>query len=213
MDLMQRIDSAQLRNRLPQQPTKNTNNKMNFQSKFESGLSYQQFLEQHGSQSDRERWAGVHQIVTLTDAQRELIEGFVREMKVLVMAGAWCGDCVSQCPIFDHISAANEKIQFRYLDRDADPELAAELKICGGARVPQLVIMSENFLPVSREGDRTLSRYRKMAVDQLGAACPTGIGLESDPVLPMVVQDWVDIFERTQLILRLSPSMRKIHGD
>lgn len=186
---------------------------MNFQSKFESGLSYQQFLEQHGTEVDQKKWAGVHDAVTLTTAQTELIAGFVREMKVLVMAGAWCGDCVSQCPIFDHISQANSKIQFRYVDRDADPELAQELKICGGSRVPQLVIMSENYLPVSREGDRTLSRYRRMAEDQLGAACPTGIGLDRDPVLPMVVQDWVDILERTQLILRLSPSMRKLHGD
>jgi thiol-disulfide isomerase/thioredoxin len=186
---------------------------MNFQSKFESGLSYQQFLDQYGTDTDRQKWAGVHKAVALTDAQHQLIEGFVREMKVLVMAGAWCGDCVSQCPILYHISNANPKIQFRYVDRDADSELANELKICGGSRVPQLVIMSENFLPVSREGDRTLSRYRKMAVDQLGAACPTGLGLENDPVLPKVVQDWIDIFERAQLILRLSPAMRKLHGD
>ena len=129
------------------------------------------------------------------------------------MAGAWCGDCVSQCPIFDQIAAANPKIEFRYIDRDADAALAEELKICGGSRVPQIVIMSEDFLPVSREGDRTLSRYRKMAADQLGAACPTGIGLESDPTLKLVIQDWVDIFERAQLILRLSPSLRKKHND
>jgi len=186
---------------------------MNFQDKFKSGLSYSQFLEQFGSPSDRQKWAGVHEIVKLTAAQAELVSGFTREMKVLVMAGAWCGDCVSQCPIFDHISVANPKIEFSYVDRDADPELAEELKICGGSRVPQVVIMSEDFLPVSREGDRTLSRYRQMAADQLGAACPTGLGLDSDPVVKMVIQDWVDIFERAQLILRLSPSLRKKHND
>ena len=186
---------------------------MNFQKNFESGLSYDEFLEKFGSPSDQQRWSGVHDVVKLSSAQTELISGFVREMKVLVMAGAWCGDCVSQCPIFDHFSAANSKIEFRYVDRDADPELAQELKICGGSRVPQIVIMSEDFLPVSRDGDRTLSRYRTMAVDQLGAACPTGIGLQSDPTLQLVVQDWVDIFERAQLILRLSPSLRKKHND
>ena len=186
---------------------------MNFKAKFESGLSYQEFLQQYGSDSDRQKWTAAHGAVKLTEKQAELISTFTREMKVLVMSGAWCGDCVSQCPIFDHISAANSKVEFRYVDRDADPELAQELKICGGSRVPQMVIMSEDFLPFSREGDRTLSRYRQMAADQLGAACPTGIGLDSDPTTEMVVQDWVEIFERTQLILRLSPSLRKKHND
>lgn len=186
---------------------------MNFKTKYETGLSYQEFLQQHGSDSDRQRWASAHGAVKLTAEQADLISTFTREMKVLVMAGAWCGDCVSQCPIFEHISAASSKIQFRYLDRDADPELAQELKICGGSRVPQIVIMSEDFLPVSREGDRTLSRYRQMAADQLGAACPTGLALGSDPTTAKVVQDWVDIFERAQLILRLSPSLRKKHND
>lgn len=186
---------------------------MNFQAKFESGLSYEQFLHQHGSESDRQKWAAAHEVVGLTEEQTALVSSFTREMKVLVMAGAWCGDCVSQCPIFDHLGAANSKIEFRYVDRDADPELAQELKICGGSRVPQIVIMSEDFLPVSRAGDRTLSRYRQMAATQLGAACPTGLGLGEDPTTKMVVQDWVDIFERAQLILRLSPSLRKKHND
>jgi len=186
---------------------------MNFKPKFESGLSYDNFLQEHGSESDKQRWAGAHDAVRLSPEQSDLLSTFTREMKVLVMAGAWCGDCVSQCPIFDHIEKANTRIEFRYVDRDADPELAQELKICGGSRVPQIVIMSEDFLPVSREGDRTLSRYRQMATDQLGAACPTGLGLDSDPTTQLVVQDWVDIFERAQLILRLSPSLRKKHND
>lgn len=186
---------------------------MNFKTKFESGLSYEEFLQQHGSDSDRQKWAAAHSAVHLTDEQAELVSTFTRAMKILVMAGAWCGDCVSQCPIFDHLSSANPKIDFRYVDRDADPDLAQELKICGGSRVPQIVIMSEDFLPVSRDGDRTLSRYRQMAADQLGAACPTGLGLDTDPTTAMVVQDWVDIFERAQLILRLSPSLRKKHND
>jgi thiol-disulfide isomerase/thioredoxin len=186
---------------------------MNFQTTFESGLSYQSFLEKYGSESDCQKWSNAHNAVKLSAEQADLISGFSRAMNVLVMAGAWCGDCVSQCPIFDHIAAANSKIVFRYVDRDADPQLAQELKICGGSRVPQIVIMSEDFLPVSREGDRTLSRYRQMAADQLGAACPTGLGLDSDPTTKLVVQDWVDIFERAQLILRLSPSLRKKHND
>lgn len=186
---------------------------MDFKSKFDSGFSYVDFLEKYGSDGDKMKWKSVHELVNLSDDQRKLLSSFAREMNILVMAGAWCGDCVSQCPILDHFENVSDKINIRYVDRDADTELAEELKICGGSRVPQLVIMSEDFLPVSRDGDRTLSRYREMAQQQFGAGCPTGLGLGDDPVFPAVVQDWLDTFERAQLILRLSPSLRKRHGD
>ena len=186
---------------------------INFQSKFESGLSYHDFLEKYGSDTDRMKWQGVHDLVKLSDSQKTLLSSFTRKLNVLVMAGAWCGDCVSQCPIWQHFEAANEIISIRFVDRDADLELAEELKICGGSRVPQMVLMSEDFLPVARAGDRTITRYREMAKQQFGAGCPTGLGLGDDPVFPSVVEDWLEIFERAHLILRLSPSLRKRHDD
>ena len=128
------------------------------------------------------------------------------------MAGAWCGDCVAQCPIWARFEKVTDKIRVRYVDRDADPELAQELKICGGSRVPQVVFLSEQFKPVGWYGDRTLTRYREMAEQLDGAACSTGLVTDKD-TLTGVVQDWLNEFERVQLILRLSPSLRKIHGD
>lgn len=185
---------------------------MDFSARFASGLSYGDFLEKFGTDEHRSRWAGVHERVTLSDSQRELLESFVREMKVLVVAGAWCGDCVNQCPIFDHFSQTNSKIQVRYFDRDADADLSAELMICGGNRVPALMFLSEDGHVCGRHGDRTLSKYRDMAATQLGPACPTGIG-QPQSLLDSVTQDWLDEFERIQLMLRLSGRLRKLHGD
>ena len=36
-----------------------------------------------------------------------LLGGFTREMKVLVISGIWCGDCVAQGPLLHHIASAN----------------------------------------------------------------------------------------------------------
>src|SRR5690348_18459473 len=98
---------------------------MDFSARFDAGLSYGDFLARLGTDEHRRRWAAVHEAVKLTTAQRELLAGFVREMKVLGLAGAWCGDCVNQCPIFDHFSKASARIHVRYIDHDADQELAA----------------------------------------------------------------------------------------
>ncbi|HEV3344696.1 MAG TPA: thioredoxin family protein [Pirellulales bacterium] len=186
---------------------------MDFSARFDAGLNYGDFLARYGSDEHRRRWAAVRAAVRLSAAQRELLAGFVRDMKVLCLAGAWCGDCVNQCPIFDHFSAASPRVHVRYADRDADTELAATLKICGGSRVPIVVFLSEDGQPVGWYGDRTLARYRQLAVEQLGASCPTGIGLPDQNLLAAVTQDWLNEFERIQLLLRTSPRLRKLHGD
>ena len=103
---------------------------------------------------------------------------------------------MNQCPIFDHFAAATPKIQLRFFDRDTHPELAAELKMCGGARVPVMVFLSEDGFEVARYGDRTLSKYRQLVADHTGPACPTGIVPPSQDLLSAVTQDWLDEFER-----------------
>ena len=185
---------------------------MDFAARFEEGLIYSGFLEKHGTAEQRSRWADVHSQITLTSTQVNLLESFVRDMKILVVAGAWCGDCVNQCPVFDHFSVVNPKIQIHFFDRDADADLADELMICGGNRVPALLFLSEDGYVCGRYGDRTLSKYRHMAATQAGVACSTGIG-ESQSLLEHVTQDWLDEFERIQLMLRLSGRLREKHGD
>ncbi len=184
-----------------------------FHAKFADGLSYGDFLEQYGTDAHRQRWAAVYERVRLTDEQKKLLAGFRREMKVLVLAGAWCGDCVDQCPIFEHFAQAAPNIVLRFCDRDAHPDLQQELSVCGGARVPVVVFLSEDGMEVGRYGDRTLAKYRRLAVEQVGETCSIGIVPPEDGLLSATVQDWLDEFERTQLVLRTSPRLRKKHGD
>ena len=186
---------------------------MDFAAKFEQGLSYRDFLTKYGSDEQIARWDAFHSSVQLTAAQKELLQGFKREMKVIVVAGAWCGDCVNQCPIWEHFVAASSQIQVRYFDRDDNSDLADELSMCGGRRVPAVLFLSEDGQPCGRYGDRTLSKYRDMAASQLGASCPTGIVPPDQSLTERVVQDWLHDFERIQLMLRTSTRLRELHGD
>jgi hypothetical protein len=178
---------------------------------FSEGLPYEGFLEKHGSAKDRDRWAAVFPQLQLNAAQRSLLSGFVREMNVLCLAGTWCGDCVGQCPLLEHFARASSGIRLRFLDRDAHPDVAGELRVCGGARVPVVVFLSEDFAECGRYGDRTLSRYRAMARELSGAACSTGVATPDS--LGQVADDWLREFERVQLMLRVSPRLRQKHGD
>ena len=188
---------------------------MNFAPLYSTAFSYHDFLAKYGTDEHRRRWGEVHAKVTLSSEQKLLLSGFKRQMKVLVMAGAWCGDCVQQCPLFEHFAAAAPAgvIEIRYVDRDADAALAAELSCCGAARVPAVQFLSEDDQPIGRYGDRTLAKYRQVAADQLGPACPTGIVPPKQSLLDAVTQDWLHEFERLQLLLRTSPRLRQKHGD
>lgn len=167
-----------------------------------------------GDEHQQRSWSEIYDRATLTDDQAKLAGSFVREMRVLISSGVWCGDCVQQCPLVARIAeASGGKVDLRFVDRDEHAELAQNLKVCGGTRVPVAVFMAEDFEPVSVFGDRTLARYRAMAARSLGPACPIpGAPLDEDE-LRSTLQDWLDETERVHLLLRLSTRLRQRHGD
>jgi hypothetical protein len=186
---------------------------INWMSLFSEALPYESFLDQYATPMQRTRWDAMHDRFQLSSAQKALLGGFVRRMPVLCLAGAWCGDCINQCPVFDQFAKASSTIEPRFLDRDARPEVRDELAINGGHRVPVLVFLSEDGHEVFRYGERTLSTYRRLAAEQLGPACPTGFVPPADDALAATTAEWLQEFERAQLILRLSPRLRSKYGD
>ena len=181
--------------------------------KWSAALPYREFLAKHGTAPQQARWQQTLDSLLLKPPQRELLASFRREMNVLCLTGAWCGDCSGQCPIFERFTEAAPVIHIRYLDRDEHDDVQRELQINGGNRVPVLVFFSEDGYEVARFGERTLSKYRAMMWALAGGNGPTGIIEKGDSLQDQVIQDWLNQFERAQWILRLSPRLRQKHGD
>lgn len=181
-----------------------------FGASFRGGKDYHDFLTNFGNENDQSRWQQVYDRVRLSSQQNERLATFRREMKVLIMAGTWCGDCVAQCPALQKFAEANSNIILRFVDSQTDAELANELQLCGAARVPQIIFMAEDDAVIGRFGDRTISRYRSMS-----AQLEKGIASDpmNHPLLGEVVEDWLQEFERCQLILQTSPRLRRKHGE
>ena len=180
-------------------------------SKHDAGLDYESYLATDPQKAAN--WKMIYEQVTLSDEQRRLIEGFSRTMPVLCVSGIWCGDCVQQGPLVARIAEASPCVDLKWLDRDEHSDLAEQIKINAGLRVPALIFMAEDYEPVSIMGDRTLSRYRALAAKQLGAACPLPGAPVPTEELQATLQDWLDEFERVHLLLRLSGRLREKHGD
>jgi len=180
---------------------------------FEAALDYDAYVKT-GTDEQQRRWQQAFEASRLTAAQAALVGGFVREMRALVVSGIWCGDCVQQCPLMEHVARANAaKVRLRFVDRDKHNELSSRLRINGGDRVPVVVFMAEDHELCGVYGERTLSRYRAIARKQLGAACDIALAPPNTDEAAATLQEWLNEFERIQLMLRISPRLRASHGD
>jgi thiol-disulfide isomerase/thioredoxin len=197
-----------------EQPKYYDNRSAFWKSAFARGLDYDAYLLTT-EPAKAERWKVVAaEILPLTSDQQDRLRGYDREMKVFALSGAWCGDCVRQGPMLARIvSACGPKVELRLIDRDAYPEIRDEMRILGAARVPAVVFLSEDYFEIGRFGDRLLGVYRRKAAREIGPACATGIVAPPPKELAAEVGEWVDIFERMLLMLRLAPMLRERHGD
>lgn len=184
-----------------------------FSDHFTAALAYEPYVAT-GTDEQQRRWRQVYDAAALGAPQKELVASFSRDMKVLVVSGIWCGDCVQQCPLLHRIAESNaNRIDLRFVDRDARRDLIERFRVNGGDRVPAVCFFAEDFEFCGFYGDRTLSRYRAMAQKQLGASCPIGVSAPAADELAACLQDWLNEFERVQLMLRLSARLRQKHGD
>ncbi|QQE10957.1 thioredoxin family protein [Planctomycetota bacterium] len=166
-----------------------------------------------GKEQQQADWTEIYNQVGLTDAQKQLLADFSREMKIIVVSGIWCGDCVQQVPLIEKIAEGSGNIDLRYVDRDEVPELRDQIMINQGTRVPVVIFCAEDYELVGWYGDRTLCRYRRLAAQHLGGACPLPGAPVPDVELEESLQCWLNEFERVQLLLRLSGRLRQKHGD
>jgi hypothetical protein len=179
---------------------------------FSRALPYDAYTAT-GTPDQQANWQNVHASVRLTDAQHALITSFTRRLHVLATSGMWCGDCAHQVPMLDHIARANPLIELRLADRDKHMQLAELVRICGGIRVPTVLFFNEDFEFLGLSGDKTLNRLRASAQRKLGAACAVPGAPLGDSEAAATMQDWVNDFERSHLLARLSPRLRERHAD
>lgn len=179
---------------------------------FNQARPYTEYVKS-GLERQQEKWREYEKRVALGSAQLELFASFRRQMNVLVLSGIWCGDCARQGPILAAIGDASPLIDVRFLDNQAIPEVRDELRIHGASRVPVAVTLSEDFFEVGRSGDRTLSVYKSKAERELGPACEAGVVPPSREEAHIEIGEWVEHFERHQLLLRLSSLLRARHND
>ena len=160
-----------------------------------------------------QRWAeSAERAPELTGDQRARLQGYNRTVRVLMEGATWCLDCARIVPYLNLIiETIGEKAELRLIDRDASSELRDELKVMGAPRVPRVVILSEDWFEVDRLGDRSLSVYRSRMAREIGRGEDHGVLSPAARQIELV--EWLDAIERTLIILRTAPALRKRYND
>ncbi len=179
---------------------------------WEKSTPYHKFKEE-AEQKHVEKWQEIEdRVPELTQEQVERLQGYNREIKILIYGGIWCPDCQRQAPMLQKIAEAiGPEAQVRLIERADSVELQDELRILGATRVPMMVILSEDYWEVGRYGDRLLQVYQAKASREINRGQRTGV--LSPRALENELAEWVNIVERALLMLRLSPPLRRRHND
>ena len=179
---------------------------------FGMALDFGSYIN-HGKPEEITQWRErSERTPELTTEQKTRLQNYNRELNILVYAGTWCGDCSRQAPMLKKLAeAAGNKVNLRLIERETSKELQDELRLVGGTRVPIVVFLTEDFWEVGRFGERLLHIYRSKAAREIGRGIDEGV--LSQGALEKEMSEWTDIFERMLLMVRLSPPLRKRHGD
>lgn len=180
---------------------------------LEPSAVWDEYLNQFRHPHERRAWELGLEAVRWNAEQLALIRSFPRRLEIRVLVGSWCKDCARQAPILASLAAIQPLIQVRFLEQEEHAELQQELQINGGQRVPVALFFSEDGFEVSRFGDRPLAVYRQMMIQSgliSASACKI---LSAQEELAASMAEWLQEIERVQWILRLSPRLRRLHGD
>ena len=192
-------------------PTYYDNRAQFWKKHYEMALPYDEYLLTDPEKA--QRWRDFEpRAPELTPEQKKRVQGYNREINILIYSGIWCGDCVRQVPIIRKIAeVAGEKINVKLIERETSPELMEELRIMGATRVPRVIFLTEDFWEIDRAGDRLLPVYRAKAAREIGMDHDAGV--MTPKALQEETEAWVNEFERILLMARLSPPLRRRHND
>ncbi len=182
--------------------------------KFNEGLPYADFVAEAEAQGYRGPWDQRYGQLALDGEAQTLVRSFNRRLNMLCLTGMWCGDCALQGSAMARIAEASPLIKLRFLPRnETHAELIVKAQINGGFRVPVTWFLAEDFEPVAVFVDRTLSRYRAMARKQLPPQQTNVLAPPpADPVTE-VLREVLEMVERVELLLTLSPRLRQKHAQ
>ncbi len=98
----------------------------------------------------------------LPDSAKKGIGKWTKPVLWLVLTESWCGDAAPSIPVMNKIAESSDKINFKILLRDENPELMDLFRTNGTLSIPKLIMLEEKRLEVLNSYGPRPSKATKM---------------------------------------------------
>ena len=117
--------------------------------RFAQGLTFQQYLDQMGT--NKEKFVQFLGEIKVTPEDRAALDKLGKRLKVLVITEDWCGDALYNVPVLAKMVEGNPNIEMRVFLRDKNPDLMSQYLNQGLYRsIPVFAFFDENMNEVAR---------------------------------------------------------------
>lgn len=125
---------------------------LQWQSVFESGLTYEDWLDKAEKPENRqkmeERFAKTEISTTVANYLRRRPRG----AHVVAIAEDWCGDVVRHVPVLAKLAEAAPDLHVRFVTREQYPDVFARFLTNGGEAIPKFVFLTDNWVECGNWG-------------------------------------------------------------
>jgi hypothetical protein len=117
--------------------------------RFEQGMTFQQYLDQMGTNKDT--FMKFLSEIKIRPEDRAALAKLGKKLKVLVITEDWCGDALYNVPVLAKLVEGNPNIEMRVFLRDKTPDLMDQYLNQGMYRsIPVFAFFDENMNEVAR---------------------------------------------------------------
>jgi hypothetical protein len=117
--------------------------------RFAQGMTFQQYLDQMGT--NKEKFVQFLQEIKVKAEDRAALDKLGKKLKLLVITEDWCGDALYNVPVLAKLVEGNANVEMRVFLRDKNPDLMDQYLNQGMYRsIPVFVFFDESMKEVAR---------------------------------------------------------------
>lgn len=117
--------------------------------RFAQGMTFQQYLDQMGTNKDK--FVEFLGDIKVAPEDWSALDGYGKKLKVLVITEDWCGDALYNFPVLAKMVEGNSNVEMRVFLRDKNPDLMNLYLNQGLYRsIPVFVFFDENMNELAR---------------------------------------------------------------
>ncbi|HPO16643.1 MAG TPA: thioredoxin family protein [Candidatus Hydrogenedentes bacterium] len=119
--------------------------KIDWETVFESGLDYLEWIEAGESPENQDKMENIRQSLILEPQIAAFLEALPCPIHVVAIAEDWCGDVVRHVPVLERLAETAPNLKVRYISRGQWPEVFVRFLTNGGEAIPKFIFLNETF--------------------------------------------------------------------